>query len=151
GPTRLVLYERSENDLFHIERELRASFPHLSIVAAAGDILDTSRLEEVFFECRPAAGLHAAAYKHVPMMECQPFMAIRNNVVGTYNLASISARYGIESFLLISTDKAVNPTNVMGVTKRIAELVALSFSGTGRTRFSAVRFGNVLGSNGSVV
>jgi FlaA1/EpsC-like NDP-sugar epimerase len=151
GPTRLILYERSENDLFHIERELRASFPHLSIVPAAGDILDTSRLEEVFFEFRPAAVLHAAAYKHVPMMECQPFMAIRNNVVGTYNLASISARYGIESFLLISTDKAVNPTNVMGVTKRIAELVALSFSGSGRTRFSAVRFGNVLGSNGSVV
>jgi FlaA1/EpsC-like NDP-sugar epimerase len=151
GPSRLILYERSENDLFHIERELRASFPHLALIAAAGDILDTGRLEEIFFTFRPAAVLHAAAYKHVPMMESQPFMAIRNNVLGTYNVASISARYGIESFLLISTDKAVNPTNVMGVTKRIAELVALSFSGSGRTRFSAVRFGNVLGSNGSVV
>src|SRR5262249_54627969 len=123
----------------------------IDIVPAAGDILDTNRLEEVFFEHRPSAVLHAAAYKHVPMMERQPFMAIRNNVFGSYNVASASARYGVESFLLISTDKAVNPANIMGVTKRIAELMVLSFTGTGRTRFSAVRFGNVLGSNGSVV
>ena len=151
GPRRLVLFERSENDLFHIEMELRRTYPHLDVVAVAGDILDMSRLEEVFFEHRPEAVLHAAAYKHVPMMEHQPFMAVRNNVVGTFNVASVAARYGTESFLLISTDKAVNPTSVMGVTKRVAELVVLSFSAKGRTRFSAVRFGNVLGSNGSVV
>jgi FlaA1/EpsC-like NDP-sugar epimerase len=151
GPKRVILFERSENDLFHVELELRRTYPQLDVVPVAGDILDVHRLEEVFFEHRPEAVLHAAAYKHVPMMERQPFMAVRNNVVGTYNVASVAARYGTASFLLISTDKAVNPTNVMGVTKRVAELVTLSFSAAGRTRFSAVRFGNVLGSNGSVV
>ena len=150
-PQRLVLYERSENDLYHIELELRRSFPTIDIVPAAGDVLDMNRLEEVFFEHRPASVLHAAAYKHVPMMERQPFMAVRNNVFGTFNVASVAARFGVQRFLLISTDKAVNPTNVMGVTKRVAELAVLGFSGQNRTRFTAVRFGNVLGSNGSVV
>jgi FlaA1/EpsC-like NDP-sugar epimerase len=151
GPRRLILFERSENDLYHVELELRRAFPSLDIVPAAGDILDTDRLEEIFFEHRPSAVLHAAAYKHVPMMERQPFMAIRNNVVGSYNVANFAARFGVESFLLISTDKAVNPTNIMGVTKRLAELVVLGLTGASRTRYTAVRFGNVLGSNGSVV
>lgn len=151
GPRRLVLFERSENDLYHIDLELRRAFPALEIVPIAGDILDVDRLTEVFFEFRPAVVMHAAAYKHVPMMERQPFAALRNNVFGTFNLANVAHRYGAESFLLISTDKAVNPVNIMGVSKRLAELVVLSFAGLGRGRFNAVRFGNVLGSNGSVV
>lgn len=151
GPGQLILFERSENDLYHIELELRNLYPRLDIVPVAGDILDGARLEEIFQEHQPSAVLHAAAYKHVPMMERQPFVAVQNNVFGSYNVARVAAKYDAESFLLISTDKAVNPTSIMGVTKRLAELAVLSLSGSARTRFSAVRFGNVLGSNGSVV
>jgi FlaA1/EpsC-like NDP-sugar epimerase len=149
-PRQLILFERSENDLHKIDIELRRRFPALDHVAVVGDILDVSLLREVMAEYRPNSIFHAAAYKHVPMMEKNCFQAVRNNVFGTYNVALVAKQYKVEDFVLISSDKAVNPTNIMGVTKRIAELVLLGLQHQD-TRFIAVRFGNVLASNGSVV
>jgi FlaA1/EpsC-like NDP-sugar epimerase len=150
APKRLVLFERSENDLFKISTELSASFPSLKFVPVVGDILDVGRLRETFALHRPNSVFHAAAYKHVPMMEMNCFQAVANNVFGTYNVALVARQFEAEDFVHISSDKAVNPGNVMGVTKRISELVILGLQDQ-QTRFVALRFGNVLGSNGSVV
>jgi FlaA1/EpsC-like NDP-sugar epimerase len=145
-----VLFDRSENDLYKLEVELAAAFPKLRHMQVIGDILDVRLLRELMAETRPGSIFHAAAYKHVPMMETNCFQSVRNNVFGTYNVALVAKQYGVEDFVMISSDKAVRPTNVMGVTKRIAELVILGLQHQ-NTRFISVRFGNVLGSNGSVL
>ncbi len=150
SPQRLILLDRSENDLFKICNEITGKFPNLSLAPAIGDILDVKFLRNIFVQYRPTSVFHAAAYKHVPMMEQNCCQATTNNVFGTYNVAMVSKHYGADDFVMISTDKAVNPTNVMGVTKRIAEQIILGLQHN-HTRFIAVRFGNVLGSNGSVL
>jgi FlaA1/EpsC-like NDP-sugar epimerase len=149
-PRQLLLFERSENDLHKIHLELSDSFPGLDIVPIVGDILDVRLLRDVMAAYRPQSVFHAAAYKHVPMMERNCFQAITNNIFGTYNVALAARQVAARDFVMISSDKAVNPTNVMGVTKRIAELVILALQHQS-TRFISVRFGNVLGSNGSVL
>lgn len=150
GPKKLVLFERSENDVFAIWNQLILRFPHIEHVPVVGDILDVTLLREVFALHRPHSVFHAAAYKHVPLMEKSCFQAVSNNIFGTYNLAMIAKQYQAEDFILISSDKAVNPSNIMGVTKRVAELIVLGLSQQ-HTKFIAVRFGNVMGSNGSVL
>jgi FlaA1/EpsC-like NDP-sugar epimerase len=151
GPRRLVLLDRSENDLFKLGHELSRKFPHLDYIPVVGDIQDVTLLRDVFATHRPHSVFHAAAYKHVPMMERNCFQAITNNIFGTYNVALLARQYAVEDFVLISSDKAVNPTNIMGVTKRVAELIMQGLQEHGTTRFMAVRFGNVLGSNGSAL
>ena len=157
GPLKLVLYELSEFALYRIEQELGEQFPHIPLVRLVGDVRDPEHLAATFARLRPQVVFHAAAYKHVPLMEeDNAFSALRNNTLGTWRAASAAAAAGAERFVLISTDKAVNPTNVMGATKRAAEMVisrlaARMAAGEGRTRFMAVRFGNVLGSSGSVI
>lgn len=157
GPLKLVLYELSEFALYRIEQELGELFPHIPLVRLVGDVRDPEHLAATFARLRPQVVFHAAAYKHVPLMEeDNAFLALRNNTLGTWRAASAAAAAGVERFVLISTDKAVNPTNVMGATKRAAEMVisrlaARMAAGEGRTRFMAVRFGNVLGSSGSVI
>ena len=151
SPRKLILLERSENDLFKISRELSSSSPGLDFVPVVGDVLDVKLLKDVFALHRPNSVFHAAAYKHVPMMERNCFQAVTNNIFGTYNVALVAKQYGADNFVMISSDKAVNPTNMMGVTKRLAELIILGLHQQSRTRFMAVRFGNVLGSNGSVI
>jgi FlaA1/EpsC-like NDP-sugar epimerase len=145
----MILLDRSENELYKLETELNAKFPNLDYVPLVGDILDVGFLRDVFASYRPHSVFHAAAYKHVPMMEKNCFQAVTNNVFGTYNVALLSRQFHVEDFVFISSDKAVNPTNVMGVTKRVAELIILGLQHN--TRFIAVRFGNVLGSSGSVL
>jgi FlaA1/EpsC-like NDP-sugar epimerase len=149
-PKRLVIFERAESDLFDIANELKSSFPRLECKQVVGDILDVGVLRDTFAMYRPDSVFHAAAYKHVPMMEMHCFQAITNNVFGTYNVALVARQFKVEDFVLISTDKAVKPANIMGATKRIAELIMLGLQQQ-HTRFMAVRFGNVLGSNGSAV
>ena len=149
-PAKLILFERSESDLFQIGIELKDRHPALNCVSVIGDILDVNRLRETFSGQRPNSVFHAAAYKHVPMMEMNCFQAITNNVFGTYNVALIAEQFGVEDFVMISSDKAVNPSNIMGATKRVAELLILGLQHHS-TRFVSVRFGNVLGSRGSVV
>ncbi len=152
SPRKLVLFEAGEFALYNIEQELNIKFPQLDIYYLAGNVRDASRLEQVFAEHKPGVVFHAAAYKHVPLMECgNAWQAVRNNVYGTWQVAQCARRHGAEKFVLISTDKAVNPTNVMGTTKRMAEMVCQSLQQPGATRFIIVRFGNVLGSNGSVI
>lgn len=150
APGALIGFENSETGLFHLEHEMRKSFPDVPFHAEIGSIQNLRRVEEVISKHSPAMIFHAAAYKHVPMMEAHLFEAVENNVFGTYNVASAAVRFGVGEFVLISSDKAVRPTNIMGATKRLAEFIILSFVDTS-TRFVAVRFGNVLGSNGSVV
>jgi FlaA1/EpsC-like NDP-sugar epimerase len=149
-PRAIVLLDFAETPLFHIERELRQAHPKLHLHAEIANIQNLQRLHEIFALYRPAIVYHAAAYKHVPMMETNVFEAIENNVIGTYNVALAAAEYGAGDFVLISSDKAVRPTNVMGVTKRAAELIVSSLQ-NGGPRYVSVRFGNVLGSSGSVV
>ncbi len=149
-PRTLVILDQAESDLFRMDGELRGRFPDLAVVPEIADIRDQARLTEVIRRHGVDSIFHAAAYKHVPMMEAHPLEAIRNNVMGTLHLARAAMQNGVSSFLMISSDKAVNPTSVMGVTKRVAELI-LSAMSTHHTRFVSVRFGNVLGSNGSVV
>jgi len=152
-PARLVLYELSEFNLYSIEQDLAERFPELQLVKLMGDVKDLAHLRATMARWKPQVVFHAAAFKHVPLMEeGNAVAALRNNTLGTYNAAMAAADVGAERFVLISTDKAVNPTNVMGATKRVAEMVvsALSSEHTG-TRFMAVRFGNVLGSSGSVI
>jgi FlaA1/EpsC-like NDP-sugar epimerase len=151
NPGRLVLLERAENALFNIHRELTARFPKCDIQPTIGDITDEVRLESVFGEHSPAVVFHAAAHKHVPMMEWNPGEAIKNNVFGTKKLADTAAAHNVERFIMISTDKAINPTSVMGATKRTAELYVQALAQRSSTRFVTVRFGNVLDSAGSVV
>ncbi|HLP97574.1 MAG TPA: nucleoside-diphosphate sugar epimerase/dehydratase [Sideroxyarcus sp.] len=152
SPAKLVLYESSEFALYNIEQELGRKFPQLDAIYLAGDVRDDARLEQVFGAYSPNVVFHAAAYKHVPLMERHnAWQAVRNNVFGTWRVASCAQRHGVEKFVLISTDKAVNPTNVMGATKRLAEIVCQGLQRADGTRFVIVRFGNVLGSNGSVI
>jgi FlaA1/EpsC-like NDP-sugar epimerase len=150
GPSRLVLFDRHENGMFLLERELRDRFPAVEIAPVLGDILLADQVTEVFASYKPALVFHAAAYKHVPLAELNVLQAIRNNVFGTVNAARGAATHGVSKFVLVSTDKAVRPTSVMGVTKRAAELIIASL-GPGSCGFMSVRFGNVLGSSGSVV
>jgi len=152
NPRQLVLIERSEYLLFTIEQELRATGLGSTIVPIVADILDPIRMEGVFERYRPDLVFHAAAHKHVPMMEHQPAEAFRNNTIGSRWIMELSMQHGVERCVMISTDKAINPTNVMGATKRMAELYMQSLQATGSTtKFMAVRFGNVLGSTGSVI
>lgn len=151
SPRRLVLVECSENNLFEIEHELTTGWSALEIAPELADVRDRPTMERIFGAYRPEVVFHAAAYKHVPLSERWPERAFANNVVGTYNVALLADRYGSGVFILISTDKAVNPVSVMGATKRAAELIVQDFARRSRTRFAAVRFGNVLGSSGSVV
>jgi FlaA1/EpsC-like NDP-sugar epimerase len=150
NPEKLVLLDRSENDLFKLGTELSCNFPGLRFVSCVGDILDVRTLRDLFALYRPQSVFHAAAYKHVPMMELNCWQAITNNIFGTYNVALVALEHHAEDFIMVSTDKAVNPTNIMGVTKRVAELIVLALQRQ-HTRFTVVRFGNVLGSNGSVL
>jgi len=154
GPARLVLYDRHENGMFVLEMELRTRFPDVTLVPVLGDVLLVDQLERVFTAERPDLVFHAAAYKHVPLAEMNVLEAVRNNVLGTCNVARAAVAHAVKQFVLVSTDKAVRPTSVMGVTKRVAELVVQNLQNMQpdrRTQFAAVRFGNVLGSNGSVV
>jgi FlaA1/EpsC-like NDP-sugar epimerase len=152
SPQSLLLFEASEFALYNIEQEFNRTFPQIRIICLAGDVRDEARVEQVFKEFKPAVVFHAAAYKHVPLMEQQnSWQAVRNNVFGTWCVASTAQRHGAGKFVLISTDKAVNPTNVMGTTKRLAEMVCQGLQQASGTRFVMVRFGNVLGSTGSVI
>ncbi len=150
-PESLVLFERYENSLHALLLELRATFPAVGVLPIIGDVTVPERVAEVFRQTGPDLVFHAAAHKHVPLMELNPKEAVRNNVLGTRIVAEAALAAGVDRFVLISTDKAVNPTSVMGVTKRIAEQVIQGFNHRGRTKYTVVRFGNVLGSNGSVV
>jgi FlaA1/EpsC-like NDP-sugar epimerase len=150
-PSCLVLVERSENALFEIHSELRRRYPDLEVHPCVADITDVPRITEVFRDHRPKIVFHAAAHKHVPMMEWNPVEAVKNNVLGTRIVADLADSMSVERFVMISTDKAVNPTSVMGATKRAAERYVLALSGTSSTHFATVRFGNVLGSAGSVI
>jgi FlaA1/EpsC-like NDP-sugar epimerase len=150
-PRELILFERVENELFHLQIEFAEEFPGVPYVPILGDILDVKRLERAMEDHRPDVVFHAAAYKHVPMMEAHPLEAVKNNIIGTSRVAEASAKYGVKKFVLISTDKAVKPANVMGATKRIAELVCQGMNGHSATKFVVVRFGNVLNSAGSVI
>jgi FlaA1/EpsC-like NDP-sugar epimerase len=150
-PALLVLFERHENSLYTIDLELRASFPHLEILAVIGDINHPDRVNEVFSACSPNLIFHAAAHKQVPLMERNAAEAVRNNVFGTRVVAEAASASGVDRFVLISTDKAVNPTSVMGATKQLAECLVRKMNHQEATKFTVVRFGNVLGSNGSVV
>jgi FlaA1/EpsC-like NDP-sugar epimerase len=150
-PSLLVLMDKAENAVFEIERELRKTFPTVRMVPILGDISDAVRVEQVFTDFQPTIVFHAAAHKHVPLAESNPGEAIRNNVFGTKTLADAAAAGGVQNFVMISTDKAVNPSSIMGATKRCAEIYIQSLARRSRTNFITVRFGNVLGSNGSVV
>lgn len=150
-PARLILVEQAENNLFEIERELRAAHPKLDIVPYVADIVDAPRMKVIFETQKPSIVFHAAAHKHVPMMECNAGEAIKNNVLGTKTIADAASAAGVERMVMISTDKAVNPTSIMGCTKRVAEMYVQGLSSRTSTQFVTVRFGNVLGSSGSVV
>lgn len=176
-PKKLILFDIYENSLYAIEQELRRNYPELDLVALIGSVRDPKKLDDVFYEYRPQIVYHAAAHKHVPLMEVSPIEAIKNNVFGTYNTAFAALRYKVEKFILISTDKAVNPTNIMGATKRMCEMIIQTMDYISKSKddsllpkfgpekysmirpydkdfvsnFVAVRFGNVLGSNGSVI
>ncbi len=151
GPACLVLVDHTENNLFHIHGELAEDPSGIDVIPCLADICDRGRMEQIFAAFRPDMVLHAAAYKHVPMIEWNPGEAIKNNVVGTQTLADIAHEYGVSEFVMISTDKAVNPTSIMGASKRIAEIYIQALSQRSPTRFVTVRFGNVLGSAGSVI
>jgi FlaA1/EpsC-like NDP-sugar epimerase len=151
GAAKLVLVERYENALFEIHRELTSAFPQAPIEPRVGDVTDALRMEQIFAETKPDFVLHAAAHKHVPMMEWNPGEAIKNNVGGTRIVADLSDRHGVQRFVLVSTDKAVNPTSIMGASKRMAEIYVQALSHRSQTKFVTVRFGNVLGSAGSVI
>ena len=150
-PKRLIIFDIYENNAYSIQQELRYDQPDLDLVVLIGSVRDKVRVNSVFDEYRPDIVFHAAAHKHVPLMEDSPNEAIKNNVFGTLNVASAADRFGVDRFVLISTDKAVNPTNVMGASKRICEMIIEVMNRESETRYSAVRFGNVLGSNGSVI
>ena len=151
NPKQLLMLDIYENSLYNIELELKAKYPNDNIVAIIANIRDKERMFELFDEYRPEVVFHAAAHKHVPLMENNPTEAIKNNIFGTYNLVNACDEYGTKRFILISTDKAVNPTNIMGATKRMCEMIIQAKDKESDTEFVAVRFGNVLGSNGSVV
>lgn len=150
-PKRLVLVDIYENNAYEIEQELKRKYPELDLVALIASVRNTHRMNQIFETYRPEIVYHAAAHKHVPLMETSPNEAIKNNVFGTYKTALAAANHGVKRFVLISTDKAVNPTNIMGASKRICEMLVQTMNKHYETEFVAVRFGNVLGSNGSVI
>ena len=150
-PERLVIVDIYENNLYDIEQELKYNYPQAKIDAIVASVRDKDRLNEIFNEFKPYLVFHAAAHKHVPLMETSPLEAIKNNVFGTYNAVNCADEYNVKRFVLISTDKAVNPTNIMGATKRLCEMIIQAKNKVSNTEYVAVRFGNVLGSNGSVV
>lgn len=153
SPERIVIFDIYENNAYALKNSLDLKyFGNPEIQIRIGSVREKKRLEEIFEEFNPSSVFHAAAHKHVPLMEDSPFEAIKNNILGTYNVASCANEFGVDNFVLLSTDKAVNPTNVMGATKRCCELIVQHFSKIStHTKFAAVRFGNVLGSNGSVI
>jgi len=156
NPKRLIIFDIYENNAYELQMELRKKYPELKLEVLIGSVRDKKRLEEVFETYKPRVVFHAAAHKHVPLMEDSPNEAVKNNIYGTYNVIATCEKYSVERFVLISTDKAVNPTNIMGTSKRIAEMIMQRFAlsqknNGGKTIFAAVRFGNVLGSNGSVI
>lgn len=151
GPKKLVMLDNHNTAMFYIEKELAAAGHAAAIVPVMGDVCDETLLENLFSVHKPAAVFHAAAHKHVPLMEINPQEAVKNNTLGTYALAQAAVKHGAERFLFVSTDKAVRPSSVMGATKRLGEMAVRAFAGVNGTRFMSVRFGNVLGSSGSVV
>jgi FlaA1/EpsC-like NDP-sugar epimerase len=150
-PLAIVGFDEAETPLFHIDREMSKSFPQITYYPEIGSITSRSTLKRVMQLYRPSVLYHAAAYKHVPMMERHVFAAVKTNIMGTWNVARAAVEHGVDDFVMISTDKAVRPTSMMGATKRTAELLIRALQMEGRTKFVAVRFGNVLGSNGSVI
>lgn len=150
-PRRLIIFDIYENNAYDIQQELKHKYPYLDLVVLIGSVRNTNRVNSIFEQYRPDIVYHAAAHKHVPLMEDSPNEAIKNNVFGTYKVAAAADRYGTKRFVLISTDKAVNPTNIMGASKRMCEMIVQAFNNRSNTDYVAVRFGNVLGSNGSVI
>lgn len=151
SPRQLILVDIYENSTYDIQNELRNRFPGLNLVVLIASVRNSKRIDQIFDKYRPQIVYHAAAHKHVPLMEDSPNEAIKNNVLGTWKVAEASHKWGVEKFVMISTDKAVNPTNIMGASKRMCEMIVQSYSKRSKTEFVAVRFGNVLGSNGSVI
>ncbi|KAF0220648.1 MAG: polysaccharide biosynthesis protein [Geobacteraceae bacterium] len=151
NPAKIILFDSAETPLFYVEKELVDKYPELPLIPVIGDIRNSARVEMVFDQFMPEVVFHAAAYKHVPMMEYNPVEAVANNIGGTRTLADAAHRFGVRNFVMISTDKAVNPTNVMGASKRAAEIYVQALAQKSATKFTTVRFGNVLGSNGSVI
>ena len=151
NPKQLIIFDIYENNAYDIQMELRRAYPELNLVTLIGSVRNTARVDYVLDTYRPELVFHAAAHKHVPLMEDSPNEAIKNNVFGTYKMAKAAAAHGVKRFVLISTDKAVNPTNIMGASKRLCEMVVQMMNRQSETEFVAVRFGNVLGSNGSVI
>ena len=150
-PKHLILVERAEFALFSIDREMREGFPRLPVTSFTADICDRNRMEAIFTECSPEIVLHAAAHKHVPLMEDNPVDAVKNNILGTHLVGELSGLHDVETFVLISTDKAVRPSSIMGASKRVAELVIQDLDRQFDTKYAAVRFGNVIGSTGSAI
>lgn len=150
-PKLLIIFDIYENSVYDLQQELKHDYPNLNFIVLIGSVRNTHRINSIFEEYRPNVVFHAAAHKHVPLMEDSPNEAIKNNVFGTYKTAQAADRYGAERFVLISTDKAVNPTNIMGASKRMCEMIIQMMARHSKTNFVAVRFGNVLGSNGSVI
>ena len=151
NPEELVIFDIYENNAYDIQMELMRKYPYLKLTVLIGSVRNTARVESVIDRYRPQLVFHAAAHKHVPLMEESPHEAIKNNVMGTFKMAKAAAKFGVKKFVLISTDKAVNPTNIMGASKRLCEMVVQMMGRKSDTDFSIVRFGNVLGSNGSVI
>ena len=151
NPSRLIIFDVYENSAYEIQNELKRTYPNLDLVTLIGSVRDSKRLDYLFKTYKPQIVYHAAAHKHVPLMEDSPNETIKNNVFGTFKTANCASKYNVEKFVLISTDKAVNPTNIMGASKRICEMIIQTCNKHSNTDFVAVRFGNVLGSNGSVI
>ena len=150
-PRTLIIFDIYENNAYDIQQELKRTYPNLDLVVLIGSVRNGRKVNSVFEKYRPDIVYHAAAHKHVPLMEDSPNEAIKNNVFGTYKVALAADRYKTSKFVLISTDKAVNPTNIMGASKRMCEMIIQVFNNRSKTEYVAVRFGNVLGSNGSVI
>ena len=151
APRRIVVFDMYENDAYMLRQELLRKYNDIDIIVEIGNVCDSARVKEIFTKYRPSVVFHAAAHKHVPLMEICPREAVQNNVFGTLNVVRAADEFGVSRFIFISTDKAVNPTSVMGATKRMGEMVMQYYARTSKTTFAAVRFGNVLGSNGSVI
>ncbi len=151
SPKKLIIVDIYENTTYEVQLELKRKHPELDLVVLIASVRDSSRMDAIFKLYQPDIVFHAAAHKHVPLMESSPTEAVKNNIIGTYKVAKCAHNYGVKTFVQISTDKAVNPTNIMGATKRVCEMIIQHFSRISKTSFVAVRFGNVLGSNGSVI
>ena len=151
NPKQLIILDIYENNAYEIEQDLKRKLPNLNLLTLIASIRDSGKMDDVFKTYRPDIVFHAAAHKHVPLMETSPNEAVKNNILGTYKVVTAADKYGVKKFVQISTDKAVNPTNIMGATKRVCEMIIQAFSRKSKTQFVAVRFGNVLGSNGSVI